>query len=296
MIVDLQSYLSEKCILTDAALEEYLPRADRFPQVMFEAMRYSVLNGGKRVRPILALAACSACGGDENAAMPTACAVEMIHAFSLIHDDLPALDNDDLRRGKPTNHKVFGEATAILSGDALFALAFQTITDRTNGVSVAVILEVVRRIAAASGTSGMVVGQVADMISEGQAISPQTMEFIHRHKTGALLEASVVCGGLLGGGRPDQIESLRSYGQSIGLAFQIADDVLDVEGEQDKIGKPVGSDVGNSKATYPSLYGIEKSKGMALQAVGDAVNALRVFGSEADPLRALARFVVEREL
>lgn len=290
---DLQSYLTEKCRQIDAAMEEYLPREDRFPEIIFESMRYSVLGGGKRVRPILALAACDAVGGSMDAVMPTACAIEFIHAFSLIHDDLPSLDNDDLRRGKPTNHKVFGAAIAILAGDALLAFAFQTITDHTHGVPADVTLEVIRRISA--GTGGMVVGQVVDMISEGKQVSAETMEFMHRNKTGELMEASVVCGGILGGGNPEQIEALKVYGQKIGLAFQIADDILDIEGDQAKIGKPVGSDLERQKSTYPSLFGLEKSKEMAHQAVGDAVNALRVFGSEADPLRALARFIIERE-
>lgn len=296
LLLDFQSYLSDKCALIDAALEDYLPPEDRFPEVIFQAMRYSALSGGKRLRPILTLAACNAVGGDESAAMPTACAIEMIHAFSLIHDDLPALDNDDLRRGKPTNHKVFGEAMAILAGDLLLAYAFQLIPERTKGVSSDVVLKIVQKVASSTGVGGMIVGQVVDMLSEGKRVSPETLEFMHRNKTGALLEASVVCGGMLGGGSPEQIEALRTYGRSIGLAFQIADDILDIEGDEIKIGKPVGSDLENRKSTYPSLYGLERSKEMALEAAGDAVNALRVFGSEADPLRALARFIVEREV
>ena len=291
----LDDYLTERRRVVDSALDEYLPPEDAFPDVIFRAMRYGVLTGGKRIRPILVLAACEAVGGDPAVAMPTACAVEFIHSFSLIHDDLPALDNDDLRRGKPTNHKVFGEAIAILSGDALLALAFETITSRTQGAPADVVLDVTRRIASAVGTGGMVVGQVVDMVSEGKEISPQTLEFMHRNKTGALIEACVVCGGLLGGGSPEQIEALRVYGANVGLAFQIADDVLDVEGEQEKIGKTVGSDVRKKKSTYPSIFGLEKSRDLALQAVGDAINALRGFGSEADPLRALARFIAERE-
>lgn len=293
--MNLQDYLSEKRILVDTALDEYLPPADWFPEIIFESMRYSVLNGGKRIRPILALSACDAVGGDTNAAMPTACAIEFIHAFSLIHDDLPPLDNDDLRRGKPTNHKVYGDAIAILAGDALLAFAFQTITDRTRGVPSEIELEVVRRLASASGTGGMVVGQVVDMVSEGRQVSPETMEFMHRNKTGALLEASVICGGMIGGGSPEHIEALGVYGRKIGLAFQIADDILDIEGDQVKLGKPVGSDIERHKSTYPSLFGLEQSKQMARQAVGDAVNALRCFGSEADPLREIALFIVERE-
>lgn len=293
-MVDLQSYLSTKRCLIDDALSQYLPPEDAYPDVIFRAMRYGVLAGGKRIRPILTLAACEAVGGDVSVAMPTACAVEFIHAFSLIHDDLPALDNDDLRRGQPTAHKAFGEAIAILAGDALLAFAFQTIT-RTEGVSAETVLDVVRRIASAAGTSGMVVGQVVDMISEGKEIPAETLAFMHRHKTGALIEASVVCGGLLGGGSHDRIEALKLYGERLGLAFQIADDILDIEGEQEKIGKTVGSDLRKHKSTYPSLCGLDKSRDLARHAVGDAVNALRGFGSEADPLRAIAGFVIERD-
>jgi len=294
--MDLQAYLSEKRALIDSAMEGYLPPASGgFPEVIFRAMRYGVLAGGKRIRPILVLAACEAVGGDLDPAIPTACAVEFIHSFSLIHDDLPALDDDDLRRGKPTAHKVFGEAIAILAGDALLAFAFETILEKTEGVPAETILGVARRIASAVGTGGMVVGQVVDMISEGREISPETLEFMHRNKTGALIEASVISGGLLGGGSPDRIEALRIYGRSVGLAFQIADDILDLEGEQEKTGKTVGSDLRKEKSTYPSLFGLEKSRELALQAVGDAVNALRGFGPEADPLRALARFIIERD-
>jgi len=293
--VNLQDYLSEKCRVIDAALAEYLPPEDRFPDVIFRAMRYSVLNGGKRLRPALTLAACEAVGGGPETALPAACAVEFIHAFSLIHDDLPALDNDDFRRGKPTTHRAFGEAIAILAGDALLALAFETVTKRTKGVPAEVALEVARRIASAAGVGGMVAGQVVDMISEGKEISPETLEFMHRNKTGSLIEASVVAGGLLGGGTAEQIEALSLYGRKVGLAFQIADDILDIEGEQAKIGKTAGSDLRKQKATYPSVYGLEKSKGLARQAADEAVAALRDFDERADPLRALARFIVARE-
>jgi len=281
--------------MLDTALEECLPPEDRFPEVIFRAMRYSVLNGGKRLRPVLTLAACEAVGGDPEVALPAACAVELIHTFSLIHDDLPALDNDDLRRGKPTSHKVFGEAIAILAGDALLALAFEAVTKRTKGVPPEVVLEVTRRIASAAGIGGMAVGQVVDMISEGKQIPPETLEFMHTNKTGLLIQTSVVAGGLLGGGTPEQIGALSRYGQKVGLAFQIADDILDIEGEQERIGKTVGSDLRKQKATYPSLYGIEKSKELARLAADEAIEALRAFDHRADPLRALACFIVERQ-
>lgn len=293
--MNLQDYLSEKSRIIDAALEEYLPPEDRFPEALYQAMRYSVFSGGKRLRPVLCLAACEAVGGNPEAALPTACAIEFIHTFSLIHDDLPAMDNDDLRRGKPTSHKVFGEAIAILAGDALLAFAFETIAGRTKGVPAEVLLDVTRRIASAAGIGGMIVGQVVDMISEGKQIGPDTLELTHRNKTGALIEASAVCGGLLGGGNPDQISAFGIYGRGIGLAFQIADDILDIEGEREKIGKPVGSDLRSRKATYPSIHGIEESKALAVQAVDEAIDALSIFDDRADPLRALARFIVERE-
>lgn len=293
--MNLESYLSEKCRVIDAALEKYLPPEDRFPDVIYRAMRYGVLNGGKRIRPVLTLAACEAVGGDPEIALPTACAIEFIHSFSLIHDDLPTLDNDDFRRGKPTSHKVFGEAIAILAGDALLAFAFEVVTGRTKDVPAEVVLDVTRRIASAAGTDGMVVGQVVDMISEGRTVEPETLEFMHRHKTGTLIEASVVCGGLLGGATGEQLEALGLYGKKAGLAFQIADDILDIEGEQAKMGKTAGSDLRRKKATYPSLHGLEKSRELARRAAAEAIDALKGFDERADPLRALARFIIERE-
>lgn len=291
----LQSYLSDKQVLFDAALDAYLPPEDRFPQVIYRAMRYSVTNGGKRLRPILTLAACEAVGGDPEKALPTACALELIHAFSLVHDDLPALDNDDFRRGKPTSHKVFGEAMAILAGDALLTFAFETISGRTTGVPADVLLKVINRVATATGTEGMIVGQVVDIESEGKQIGLDTLRFIHSHKTGALMEASVVCGGMIGGASEAQLDALSAYGNKIGLAFQIADDVLDVAGDSEKLGKTVGSDLRKEKATYPSIFGLEKSRELADTAVNEAIDAISALDHRADPLRAIARFVVERE-
>ncbi|MDH7482262.1 MAG: polyprenyl synthetase family protein [Armatimonadota bacterium] len=291
---DLQEYFSEKRKQIEAALDRFLPQEDQYPQILFRAMRYSVLDGGKRIRPVLVLAACEAVGGDSEKALPTACAVEFIHSFSLIHDDLPALDNDDFRRGKPTNHKVFGEAMAMLAGDALLALAFETIT-KTEGVPANTILDVTRRIAAAAGTGGMVVGQVVDMESEGRKIELETLEFMHSHKTGALIEACIVCGGLLGGATSEQLAALSLYGRKIGLAFQIVDDILDLEGEQEKLGKTVGSDLRKQKSTFPAILGLEKSKEKALQVTQEALKALESFDMRAEPLRAIARFIVERK-
>lgn len=292
---DLQSYLTEKRAVIDSALDRYLPPEERYPQELFRAVRYGVLQGGKRLRPTLTLAACEAVGGDAEVAMPTACAVEFIHAFSLIHDDLPALDNDDLRRGQPTTHKVFGEPIAILAGDVLLAYAFQTIAQFTRDASPSIVLEVSRRVAAATGAEGMVVGQVVDMISEGRQVDGKTMEFMHANKTGALLKVAVVSGGLLGGGTPEQVSALETYGEKIGLAFQIADDILDIVGDETKIGKPVGSDLEQRKSTYPGLYGLTRSRELARQASDGAVAALQPFDDRAEPLRSIARFIVERD-
>jgi geranylgeranyl diphosphate synthase type II len=290
----LEEYLFEKRQLIDSTLERYLPPEHQYPEVIFRAMRYSVLNGGKRLRPVLTLAACEAVGGDCQVALPTACAIEFIHAYSLIHDDLPAMDDDDLRRGKPTNHKVFGEAIAILAGDALQALAFETIAE-TKGVEAKILVEVVRKIASAAGVGGMVVGQVADVISEGKQIDIDALEFIHKHKTGALIEASVVVGGLLGGGSAEQVNALSLYGSKVGLAFQIADDILDIEGEEAKLGKRTGGDTQKQKLTYPSVFGLSESKNLAQKAVEEAINSLAAFDERADPLRLLAHFIVDRE-
>lgn len=293
--MDLQSYLSDQGDAINAALEACLPPEDRFPQVIYRAMRYSVVNGGKRLRPILTLSACEAVGGRSERAIPTACAIEFIHAFSLIHDDLPALDNDDLRRGKPTSHRVFGEAMAVLAGDALLTFAFETISGRATGVPADVLLAVINRVAAATGTEGMIVGQVVDVESEGKQADLETLRFIHSHKTAALIEASVVCGGMLGGASDARLEALGAYGRSIGLAFQIEDDILDLVGDTGKLGKNAGSDLRKQKVTYPAVFGLEKSRELAREAVEEALSALRGFDHRADPLRAIARFVVERE-
>jgi len=293
--MDITTYLKEKCKIVDTALDSFLPPADRYPEVIHDAMRYSVMNGGKRLRPILAIASCEAVGGDSKATLPTACAIEFIHAFSLIHDDLPALDNDDLRRGKPTNHKVFGEAMAILAGDGLLAYAFETIAKHTTGVPADVVVDVTCKVASATGMSGMIIGQVVDMISEGKKIDADTLKYMHKNKTGALITVSCVTGAMLGGGTTEQIDALKVYGDKIGLAFQIADDILDIVGDQEKLGKPIGSDAENDKSTYPSLYGLEKSKELARQAVDEAVEALSIFDTKADPLREIARFIVERD-
>jgi len=291
--VNLDTYLKEKCALIERALDSLLPKEDNYPEVIYKAMRYSVIGGGKRLRPVLALASCEAVGGDPSAALTAGCALEFIHAYSLIHDDLPAMDNDDLRRGKPTNHKVFGEATAILAGDALLTYAFQTLTQMKGAPEI--VLEVSNIIARAAGTEGMVAGQVADIISEGERVGPDVMEFIHRHKTGALIKVACTAGGLLGGGTREEVESLGLYGEKIGLAFQITDDILDMVGSEEKLGKPIGSDTEQNKSTYPVLFGLQRASQLAHQAVEEALSALEPFDARANPLREIARFILERE-
>ncbi len=294
---DLMTYLSERRAAIETAMDRFLPSTTSRPEILHEAIRYSVLAPGKRLRPTLVLAAAEALGGSADAVMPTACALEFIHVFSLIHDDLPCMDNDDYRRGRPTNHKVYGDAMALLAGDALLALAFQLVAENVATVPANRVLPVLRLIAEASGTWGMVGGQVVDMESQGQnAITPDTLRYIHAHKTGALLTASVLSGAILAGATKAQENALREYGGHIGLAFQIADDILDITGDQEKIGKPVGSDEGNDKATYPKLFGLDESRRRAHVEVDAALQTLSGFDSHAEPLRAIARYIVERDL
>lgn len=296
MKFELGPYLETKRSRIEAALDQYLPAIDTVPTKLHESIRYSVLAPGKRLRPTLVLAAAEAVGCPNEHVMATACALECIHVFSLIHDDLPCMDNDDYRRGRLTNHKVYGDAMALLAGDALLTLAFQLIAENTSTVPADRVLPTLRLIAVASGTWGMVGGQVVDMESQGQDVTTDTLHYIHAHKTGALLTASVVAGALLAGADEVQRERLSAYGAHIGLAFQIADDILDVTGDEAKIGKPVGSDQQRDKATYPKLYGLEESRRRAHLEVEMAVKAVEEFDSAAMPLRAIARYIVERDL
>jgi geranylgeranyl diphosphate synthase, type II len=294
--MDLKDYLNKRCQLVDKALEGVLPAADELPASVHGSMRYSVFAGGKRVRPVLMLAACETVGGKVEAAMPAACAMEMIHTYSLIHDDLPAMDDDDFRRGNPTNHKVYGEATAILAGDALLTEAFILLSRPESGSDPAARLQVIQEIACASGSRGMVGGQVVDMESEGQQeIDLATLSYIHTHKTGALIRASVRAGAILGGADEQSLKALTRYGEAIGLAFQIADDILDVEGTTEELGKDAGSDEARGKATYPALVGLEASKARAQELVQMALDALASFDERAEPLRAIASYIVKRK-
>lgn len=259
-------------------------------ETVYRSAIYSLNAGGKRIRPILAISTAKALGRDAQFVMPLACALEMIHTYSLIHDDLPAMDNDDLRRGKPTNHKKFGEACAILAGDCLLTKAFEVLASAPG-----MTLEVIRDVAAAAGVDGMVGGQMMDLESESKDILLSDLERIHRHKTGALLRVSVTASAKLAGAKPAQIECLGKYGRAIGLAFQIADDILDIEGGEE-IGKDVGSDVDNAKATYPKLMGLDASKEKAKEVIQVALNALEGFDAQAEPLREIAKYIINRNM
>ncbi|MBI4247665.1 MAG: polyprenyl synthetase family protein [Candidatus Rokubacteria bacterium] len=293
---DLAAYLTERRRLVDEALERVLPPEDAPPPTLHRAMRYSVMAGGKRLRPILVIAGCEAVGGRAEHVIPTACALELIHTYSLIHDDLPAMDDDDYRRGRLTSHKVFGDAIAILAGDALLTLAFRLIADNAARVGDArVACDVVVEIATAAGTDGMVGGQVADLESEGKTISAETLDYIHRHKTAALIRASLRAGAMLAGATPEALHAISAAGEGLGLAFQIVDDILDVEGNLEELGKTAGSDERKQKATYPALHGLEASRRRARVLIDDAQLALEPLGAAARPIKALADFVFERK-
>ncbi len=289
--------LSENIRQIDAALDQYLPKQDTYPSMIHEAMRYSVFAGGKRLRPILLLEACRCCGGAVDVAMPFACAVEFIHTYSLIHDDLPAMDNDDYRRGKLTNHKVYGEGMAILAGDALLHSAVELMSDvcLNPDISPDIRLKIIHEVMVGAGTMGMIGGQVVDLSEEGKKTSADTLKYIHAHKTGALIRISLLAGARCGGASLEALEHMKAFGNHIGLAFQIVDDILDVVGDEKKLGKQVGSDEKNQKATYPALYGMQASKEMAQKALNDALKSLESWGEEGEFLRSLAKYMVIRD-
>ena len=286
--------LKLKAALVDEALEGFLPPAETYPPLIHEAIRYSVMSGGKRLRPALVMASAEAVGGNPALVLPAACSLELIHSYSLVHDDLPAMDDDDFRRGRPTCHKVFGEAAAILAGDALLTLAFGVLAE-CKGVRADSIARVLAEVAFAAGSRGLIGGQVVDTLSSDEEIDGRTLEYIHRHKTGALYRASVRAGAILAGAADRQLTALTGYAEHLGLAFQIKDDILDIEGNEAVLGKPVGSDLKNKKATYPSLYGLAGSREKALREARGAVAALTGFGEEADFLRKLVQFVIDRD-
>ncbi len=292
---ELKTFLEEKRGLVDSFLEGWLPRAEGPLSEVVEAMRYSLFAGGKRLRPILCLAAAQTVGGSEKDALPAACALELIHTYSLIHDDLPAMDDDDLRRGKPSSHKVFGEAQAILAGDALLTEAFSLLAELPENIEAQRALRVIKIVSRAAGYRGMVGGQHLDLWLETQKhVSRDTLESTHSLKTGALISASLEAGAVLGGGGEAEIETLKRYGQKVGLAFQVADDILDVVGTTEELGKPAGSDEAGGKATYPAIMGLSESRNLALRLVQEAVEELKIFADRAEPLRGLALYIVER--
>ena len=294
--MDLKKYLQEKEDIVNKALDTLLPKEDEFPQRLHKAMRSSVFAGGKRIRPILAIAAAEVFGKTAANVINIACAIELIHTYSLIHDDLPAIDNDDLRRGLPTNHKVFGEAIALLAGDALLTKAFQIMSQPSavSGQQSALILKSIHEIAKAAGSTGMVGGQVVDIESEGKEVAFPVLEYIHIHKTGELILASVRAGAILAGAENKELETITRYGEAIGLAFQIADDIIDVEGNKEDVGKNIGGDAKKGKVTYPSILGVDESRKRARELVDMAITALKDFDRKAEPLREIARYIVER--
>lgn len=295
--MDLRAYLEAKRILVEKALGGYIPAGKGPAALLREAMRYSLLAGGKRIRPILHLASVEACGGDPEECLGFACALEMIHTYSLIHDDLPAMDDDELRRGKPTNHVVFGEAMALLAGDGLLTEAFRVIAQDAleRGLEPLRVLRAILELAKAAGSDGMVGGQAADVLSEGKVVDAQTLAFIHNKKTGALIKAAVRTGGILAGASRDLLDRLGRYGEALGLAFQIRDDLLNEEGDPTKLGKAIKTDQARGKATYPGLFGIQESRKRLGSLVEQAVEALAGFGPEAEVLREIALYVARRD-
>ena len=295
MSLDLARYLEERRALVDAALERCLPPEDAPPPSVHRAMRYSVLAPGKRLRPLLVIAGAEAVGGRAETVLDTACALELVHVYSLIHDDLPAMDDDDYRRGRLTSHKVFGEAIAILAGDALLTLAFGLIAGAAGRTAdPALAARVVAEVAEAAGTRGMVGGQVVDIESEGKDVGAETLDYIHLHKTAALIRVSLRAGALLGGGRDEAVEAVSEAGHALGLAFQIVDDILDVEGNLAELGKSAGSDERKKKATYPACHGLDASKQKARMLIDETKRRLSPLGPAAAPLLALGDFVIER--
>ena len=291
---DLSRYLDTRSAEVNAALDHFLPTEKTKPATIHRAMRYSIFAGGKRMRPALTLAAAEACGGKVADALPLACAVECIHTYSLIHDDLPAMDNDDFRRGKPTNHKVFGEGIAVLAGDALLTQAFE-ITAQARGWKRYPHQTLVLELARASGSLQLIAGQVADLEGEGKKISAPELKYIHERKTSALLCCSVRLGGMSANCSAAQLQALTDFGYNVGLAFQIIDDILDITQTSEQLGKTAGKDTAAQKATYPSIVGMEKSKKIALQLTQRAFDALKIFRGKATALDALAHYLLNRD-
>ena len=290
------NYLARRAREVNSWLDRFVPSEEVPPTQLHRAMRYSLFAGGKRLRPALVLASGEAFGARTEDLIPAACAVEMIHTYSLIHDDLPAMDNDDLRRGRPTCHKAFGEAVAILAGDALLTRAFHLLASGPDELLPEHRVKVIREIAAAAGTvDALIGGQMADIENEGKPVEPATLEYIHRSKTGAMITASVVAGGIIAGASEERLDKLRAYGERIGLAFQIADDILDVTSTSEQLGKTPGKDQAAHKATYPSLFGIDASEARMRELVSEAVEVISSLNLETEVLEELARFIIARK-
>ena len=292
---NLENYLKQRAQLIERALADSMPESNGPAGLLFEAMRYSLLDGGKRLRPILTLASSEAVGGSIEDAISFACAVEMIHTYSLVHDDLPCMDNDDLRHGKPTNHKIYGDAIATLVGDALLTDAFGVLARSLASKSPAMVAATITELAEAAGSAGMVAGQVIDLLGEGRTMNLEQLEYLHSKKTGALFLTSVRGGARLGGATPAQLESLTTYARAIGLCFQVVDDLLDVEASTEQMGKRTQKDQAAGKNTYPGIIGVEESRKLARDLERRAIAATASLGERAQPLRAIASFVVERK-
>ncbi|MGJ7044612.1 polyprenyl synthetase family protein [Thermoanaerobacterium thermosulfurigenes] len=287
--------LREKIEYINKGLNEFLSLTDR-PEVLFEAMKYSVFAGGKRLRPVLCISACELVGGNKEDALPVACAIEFIHTYSLIHDDLPAMDNDDLRRGKPTNHKVYGEAIAILAGDALLNYGFEVLIQQAlNSNKSQNILRAADEIARAAGCRGMIAGQVVDLLSENKEIGEYDLKFMHDHKTGALIKASILAGAIIGGADAATLKKLSSYAEYLGFAFQVKDDILDVQGDEAKLGKDIGSDMVNGKSTFVSVLGLQRSVELVNELTEKAISILNDFGNKGEFLKSLTKYMSERD-
>jgi len=292
--MDFSHYWSARQKKVEAALDRYLPPAGTKPSTIHKAMRYSIFAGGKRLRPVICLASAEVINGKSDQALPLACAVECIHTYSLIHDDLPCMDNDDFRRGKPTSHKVFGEAIAVLAGDALLTIAFEMAAACKSWPRYSH-ADIVHEIAVAAGSQALIAGQVADAEGEGKKITPAELRYIHLNKTAALIATSIRLGAMSANATPTQLKNLTEFGQSLGLAFQVIDDILDVTQTTEKLGKSAGKDLKAQKATYPALLGLEKAKKEADKLTAQALGALKPFGKNAEPLKAIADYLLRRE-
>lgn len=294
--MEFKTVLKEKIDYIETLLNEYMPKEEGYQQTIMKAMNYSLKAGGKRLRPILTLESCKIVGGKEEDAIPFAMAIEMIHTYSLIHDDLPALDNDDLRRGKPTNHKVFGDGMATLAGDALLNYAFEVmLSSSINKKDSNKYLKAINEVAKHAGIYGMIGGQVVDVESENKIIDKDKLDFIHLNKTAAMIVGCMRAGAIIGGATEEELEKVTKYGKNIGLSFQIVDDILDITGDEEKLGKPIGSDIENHKSTYPSLLGLEKSREIARQLIEEGKSSIDGLSSEIDFLNQLGDYIISRD-